>query len=218
MLYDVFDNRFVFDGLSTRPSKRTNFKPLLVKEYLGISEKFHKGMELECQILGNLEIKLPSFLVIGSHMFKHEWASDAQVILKFNNINNPRNGLLLFQPLEKAFDRSQLCFVKCLTNNDQFTLKLLDQNLRNRSLFEACVQYVTETSCATIDKTVEQVCTLLESRLRNKDGRPLMFNDVEGMSLICRGYIRPFKRCLNFHANRAHDYARKKVYTMVSVD
>ena len=31
--------------------------------------------------------------------------------MKFDNINDPRNGLLLFKTVEAAFDRLQLCFL-----------------------------------------------------------------------------------------------------------
>lgn len=39
----------------------------------------------------------PRDLVIGSHLFKYSWASLAKRVLRFDNINDVRNGLLLLK-------------------------------------------------------------------------------------------------------------------------
>ena len=50
---------------------------------------------------------LPSSTVIGSHLFKSEW-SEYVHLLGFENINDVKNGLPLWKPLEWAFDTSRL--------------------------------------------------------------------------------------------------------------
>ncbi len=148
-----------------------------------------------CQILG---VDLPKSLVIGGHIFKHEWAGvQAEVLLGIENINSSRNGLLLFCPIEKAFDRSALCFLKA-DNDDAFYLKLLDPNIRDITLLDACKKYVVDD--------MDEVLATLKDRL-TVDGRLLTFGDIEGRPLICKGKTRPYKRCLNFHASRARSFA-----------
>lgn len=55
---------------------------------------------------------------------------DFPVLLGLNNINDTRNGLLLFKPLEHAFDDSRICFTSVQEAGEiQFKLKLLDSGL-----------------------------------------------------------------------------------------
>jgi hypothetical protein len=53
---------------------------------------------------------LPRKCVIASHLFKKKWANEAKRLLQIENINDVRNGLLLWKPLEHAFDRGQFFF------------------------------------------------------------------------------------------------------------
>ena len=67
-------------------------------EVLGRSETVH------CLILN---LRVPKSTLIAGHIFKHEWASVSQSLLGFD-IDDPRNGLPLFKPLEDAFDTLRL--------------------------------------------------------------------------------------------------------------
>lgn len=199
-----FARMFTFDGKSTASSKRGKFKPKLARDYLQIPEKsFGSRLDIRCQIL---DTDLPKFLVIGSHLFKHGWGSVmAHTILGIENIDSTRNGLLLFQPIEKAFDRSQLCFLKS-PNDDSFYLKLLDPRIRNISLLDQCLPFISVKECINYGKSIEEVISLLKKCLTFED-RLITFGDLEGREIKCYGITRPYKRCLNFHASRARDYA-----------
>ena len=72
----------------------------------------------------------PPFLVLSaaSHIFKHCWRHQCQPLLRFGNIDDERNGLLLFKPLKHAFDDSRICFE--YPAEEEFTLLLLDESLR----------------------------------------------------------------------------------------
>lgn len=58
---------------------------------------------------------------------KHEWGkfNAHQVFMGFEDIDSVGNGLLLFKPLEWAFDRSKLCFVYD-SRFDIFNMHILD--------------------------------------------------------------------------------------------
>lgn len=50
--------------------------------------------------------KLPYSTVIGAHLFKHKWSQQVH-ILEIDDINDLRNGLPLWKPIEWAFDTSR---------------------------------------------------------------------------------------------------------------
>ena len=159
---------------------------------------------LTCQILGK---ELPKFLVIGSHIFKHEWAKQVQKLLGFNNINDPRNGFLLFQPIEKAFDSSRLCFIYNSEKKD-FCLKILDPSLKNESILSSCKTFISAKLCGEWGSSVDEVIDIVGASL-TENGKEVTFGDLEGRPLIYKGATRPYKRCLNFHASRAREQAIK---------
>ncbi|KAI9334146.1 hypothetical protein BDR26DRAFT_867415 [Obelidium mucronatum] len=49
-------------------------------------------------------ILLPSTHVIAGHLFKWSWKDSCFDRLGFRNIDDRRNGLLLFKPFKYAFD------------------------------------------------------------------------------------------------------------------
>ena len=54
--------------------------------------------------------KLLTSTFIGAHLFEWEWTDDAY-LLGVQDINDTRNGLPLWKPLEWAYDSSRLCFM-----------------------------------------------------------------------------------------------------------
>jgi hypothetical protein len=106
---------------------------------------------------------LPKFLITGGHLFKHEWQHDAFILLGIDEIDCTRNGALLFVSIEKAYDRSQICFLQ--GDNGTFFLKLLDPSLENVSLFSDVEKYVNQSECASIGRTVESVMASLQTAL-----------------------------------------------------
>ena len=148
------------------------------------------------------------FLVIGAHLFKHEWASDAEILLGIKDIESTRNGLLLLGAIEKAYDRSRLCFLKSSTN-DSFCLRILDPSLRGADLLAASTEFITKEECDKVGFSVDGAMIIL-AKLLTIDGKLLTFGDLEGRSLIYKGKTRPYRRCLNFQAARARSYALKR--------
>lgn len=54
-----------------------------------------------------------------------------RTLLGLSDINDPRNGLLLFEPLQHAFDDSQVCFLYVEDAGEpKFKLELLDMSLK----------------------------------------------------------------------------------------
>ena len=60
---------------------------------------------------------LPSKTVIAAHLYKSSWAVFVEMALGFSDIDDVRNGLLLWKPIEHAFDTAQLCFTYDTQNN-----------------------------------------------------------------------------------------------------
>ena len=68
--------------------------------------------------------RLPSSTVIASHLFKWEWAEYTYIL----DINDTRNGIPLWMPLERAFATSRLCFTYN-KDTDHFIANVLDPNI-----------------------------------------------------------------------------------------
>jgi len=198
-----FDSRFMYDGKSKASSNRSEIKAKIVRDYFQISyDEFKNSPRITCQILG---VQIFKFLVIGAHIFKREWAHDAPLLVGIDNVDKARNCLLLFKPIEEAFDTSRICFLKS-TSTEEFELTILDPNLREETLLQSCMKFVDTGNCMKLEMTREQVVAEL-SEMLTIDGRLMTFGDLEGRHLICKGKSRPYKRCLNFHAVRARKYA-----------
>ena len=77
---------------------------------------------------------LPSSTVIGSHLFKWQW-SEYVHLLGFKDINDVKNGLPLWQPIEWAFDTSRWCFTFDKTFN-KFIAKFIDPSILTKKLVD----------------------------------------------------------------------------------
>jgi hypothetical protein len=90
-----------------------------------------------------------------------------------------------------------------------FMLKILDPSLRDQELFTSCLELIREKDCNDAGLSVTDVKSMVSKAL-DINGRQMTFGDLEGRTLTCKGTTRPYKRCLNFHASRARDYAMKQ--------
>ena len=81
--------------------------------------------------------ELPRHLVVAAHVFKHEWSTLAKACLDIDDVDDIRNGLLLYRPLEWAFDTGRLMFV---AESGAFVLRLLDPAIREVSLHAKAAQ------------------------------------------------------------------------------
>ena len=158
-----------------------------------------QGSDCWCLLTNDV---LPSSTVIGSHLFKWEW-SEYVHLLGFEDINDVRNGLPLWKPLEWAFDTSRLCFTFDKTS-DKFIAKVMDPSLLTKKL----VNIGREKMGAVEWKRPP-------FRLRN-----LTFQDIDSRALeFDPGRpLRPYKRVLNFQARQARTYAIRRGWQPASWD
>ncbi|KAF4028016.1 HNH endonuclease [Phytophthora infestans] len=85
---------------------------------------------LRCMLLNTA---LPSELVIASHLFRRKNEYLSRKLMGFDSIDDVKNGLLLFKPLEHAFDHFQISFIYDKGSNE-FRLKVFDPSLRRQRL------------------------------------------------------------------------------------
>lgn len=145
--------------------------------------------------------KLPRSTVIGAHLFKWEWAEDVY-LLGVQDINDTRNGLPLWKPLEWAYDTSRLCF----TYNKatcQFIANILDPSILPMKL--------TDLGQSKMGREwVHPPSHLRNLTFQHIDRQPLKFAPNR--------LHRPFKRILNFQARQARRYAIKHNWKSISWD
>ncbi|KAI9090502.1 hypothetical protein DFS34DRAFT_636848 [Phlyctochytrium arcticum] len=169
------------EGNETRGSAADKFREKLVAATMGKSgQKFKIPKELRCSLSG---ITLPSNHIIAGHLFKHAW-ENFKWIVDLEDINDVRNGLLLYKPIERAFDNGFICFIY---ENGTFTCRLL------------CKQWKLKTLDSYHPEL--QPGTQLTA--------PMTFGDIDGKPLLL-GLIQPFKRCLWFQASQARKKALRK--------
>lgn len=109
---------------SVQSKRTTDFKDQLVAKYC----PNHSNDRARCLLLCK---DLPRRFIIGSHIFKRALAHLSSELLGFENIDDVRNGLLLFLPIETAFDQFRLCFVR---KDSGFFCHILDKDLKERRL------------------------------------------------------------------------------------
>ena len=132
-------------------------------------------------------------------------------MLDFDDINHERNGLLLFLPIEHAFDRSHITFVFDSQLN-QFVLKLLkpglselsfrdyikaERNVDTRWLFK---ESYSENWKAN-KKAVHNLIALLDQKFKDYEGHPFAFH----FSPV----IKCYARCLAFQQPMAMLFAEE---------
>ncbi|KAL7996290.1 putative HNH nuclease [Plasmopara halstedii] len=162
--------------------------------------------KLRCMLL---DTALPSELVIAFHLFRRKNEFLSEKLMGISNIDDVRNGLLLFKPLEHAFDHFQISFIYDQSSNE-FRLKIFDQSVRPQRLF------------GKLDNT--QRAILLQGQALPKNWRSrgprlapgtvydiqTTFGDLEGRALRFKSVKRPYKRCLNLQARLARKQAIEK--------
>ena len=148
---------------------------------------------LRCMLLNRL---LPYAYVIGAHLLKREWGDMSKELADVDDVEDPRNGLLLYKPLEWAFDTSRLAFTWDEATS-RFVAHLLDGHLANVKL-------------------VEKAKELLKDRYRRSEDADelgeMCFSDVDGLPLVLPVGFLPFRRCLCLHANLAREEALRNAW------
>ena len=135
---------------------------------------------IACQFLG---IDFPTHQVTCSHIFQRKWAKSRKII-DLQEINDVKNLLLLFKPIEVAFDEGRLCFLWD-DSSSQFRMKILDPNIKGKTVLDLALRQFPNFSATNMDPILMNTIGILE-------GKPLI-----------TGQAIPYKRCLAFHASRA---------------
>jgi hypothetical protein len=138
--------------------------------------------------------KLRHGCVIGTHIFQLCWQTSLSIVSSFTDINHVRNALLLYKPVEDAFDRARLCIdVKGQT----MWFRLLDEMLQATKLTDRAVVLRKAAKLQILLTAAEMALTTTFGDL---DGRELFFP---------RGCIqRPSKQLLALHGCAALLFAR----------
>jgi hypothetical protein len=163
----------------SRADMQPTFKRLLKREYYPLEDRTLFDMATG--------ICLPQSIVIASHIFQYKWRNELSRFTSLADINDSRNGLLLYKPVEWAFDRAKLCVE--VKSNDEMTFCLLDQDLRNIVLADKACELRDEAGRG--NKRLPEEMDLLTT-FGDLDGQPLNF--PEGI------VMRPSKRMLGLHA------------------
>ncbi|KAK1929129.1 hypothetical protein P3T76_015422 [Phytophthora citrophthora] len=149
------------------------------------------------------DIAFPQSLVFATHLFRRSNEYLASVLMHISDIDDVKNGLLLFQPLKHAFDHFQLSFL--LDDTDILRLKLFDPTIRDIHLIDLKGPNGNKVLRA------EQMKVLLNStRKRCHFDTQTTYSDVDGSALTFTGLERPFDHCLFLQARLARDLAVEK--------
>jgi hypothetical protein len=164
-------------------SKRTrveqnDFKESLISYYQCAHSTDSKVVK--CMVLNSF---FPRHLVKASHIWKYctEGEGLKEFGLQPSDLNNPRNGILMCEAIEEAFDVKQLCFLIDRIHSDDLFIKVLDRNL-------------LDTAQSPI------VC----------QGSTMRLCDINGWKLQCPTEFLPFRRILDFHAKCSYEKAINK--------
>ena len=203
-LTELLLHHTLYDAPTSLSSRNRAFKSKLKNFY-----DCYLGKQIRCMLL---DTGFPPSLVIASHLFRRSNEFIAHELMQITDIDDVRNGLLLFKPLENAFDRFIISFIYD-TPTDAFRLKVVNRNFlgallvdelseddRN-ILFDSQVSKNWRTSSSPIfapNSTFNILTT---------------FGDLDNQTLVFKNLGRPFKRCLNLQARLARKMALEKKLT-----
>jgi len=143
------------------------------------------NMKIKCMILDK---PLHPDAICLAHLYPDSSQGDGlqSVRLSVRDISNDRMFLLLFRPIEEAYDRGALCFHPDRLHNDRLAIRILDPSLRKIKLMDA------------YDKSKRPPDVVVRSFVAPVVGE-LTFGDIEDESLKHNGNL-PFRRVLRLHA------------------
>jgi hypothetical protein len=131
--------------------------------------------------------KLPHSTVVASHIFQRRWANYLSIFTKMTDIDDVRNGLLLYKPVEWAFDRAKLCVE---VRGDCMSFFLLDRELENIKLTDKAKEL-------RLDSQRPGAFSKAEAGLGE-----ITFGDLDGspVHIPPNHHINPARRLLSLHA------------------
>jgi hypothetical protein len=198
LLEFVIADRFKLTSSKTERGDNRPFKTALYNYYLQPSPLAEAYPDkLLCALTG---LELPSSAVIATHLWKREFKDSAAMLFKFTNIDDPRNGLLLYKLFAEAYDRAQLCFIYH-TEEATWRCHVLDKAI----LSLTWKQYLKPSKDSPPEGTSREAVLRAMEILNNTGLRT--FQDVDGRPLHLPTTQQPFKRVLNLHARLAQKRA-----------
>ena len=178
-------------------SKRQSKASSTLKKNLTSLESAPHG-KLRCMLLNML---LPYSNVIAAHLIKRSWDYLSRELADVDDVDDVRNGLLLYKPLEWAYDTSRLTFVWDGDRNS-FVAHVLDPNILNVLLVDKAKTELKERYTTGDDPVLDRVT----------------FKDVHGTALVLPPAFSPWRRCLCFHAHLARDEALRRTWLKTDED
>jgi hypothetical protein len=162
-------------------SKRSTVEQKAFKDSLIAFYQRHHPSDpsiVKCMVLDHF---FPRHLVIGSHIWKYSSHGKGleEFGLKEEDLNSPRNGMLMCETIERAFDAKRVCFLVDRINTGNLVLKVLDT--------------------ALLDPATSPLVISGYSALK--------FCDIDGYSLKHPEGSLPFRRILDFHAKLSYKTA-----------
>jgi hypothetical protein len=194
----VIADRFKFTSGKTERGDNRPFKTALYNYYLQPSPLAEAYPDkLLCALTG---LELPSSAVIATHLWKREFKASAGMLFKFTDIDEPRNGLLLYKLFAEAYDRAQLCFIYH-TDEATWRCHVLDKAIMSLTW----KQYLKPSKDSPPEGTSGEAVLRVMETLNNTGFKT--FQDVDGRPLHLPATQQPFKRVLNLHARLAQKRA-----------
>jgi hypothetical protein len=163
---------------------------------------------LRCMLL---DTALPCELVVACHLFRRRTAFLAEKLMGISDIDDVRNGLLLFAPLKQAFKQFQISFVYD-PKSDAFRLTIFDPHVAHQQLVDRlddAQRGILLQSHAVPTDWKDQGSMILPG---TEYDLQTTFSDLEGRALCFRSLARPFKRCLSLQARLARINALEKYW------
>ncbi|DBB00070.1 TPA: hypothetical protein ACH3X1_013926 [Trebouxia sp. C0004] len=191
----LYDN--VFRYSESKISKSTNRK--LKGRLKAAYGKTVQG-KLVCMLTSEA---LPSKTVIAAHLYKSSWAVFVELALGFSDIDDVRNGLLLWKPIEHAFDTAQMCFTYD-THSNSFVARVLNSALLTEKL-SSYGQRVMGASWAAPSSARAMTLTFADI-------------DKEALSFPLGCEVRPYRRVLCYQARLAQREAAKQGWIQIDFD
>ena len=152
----------------------TVFKDALAEFY---NCKRTEDTNLKCMITNAF---YPRHEVRASHIIKRSTDGDTMHLYGLTaNVDHVRNGLLLLEPIEQAFDRKDLCFLYNAISN-QLVVKVLNPSL---------------------------ILELMPKSQPRGDTYPMTYGSVDGLVLQLPLATFPYRRALSMHAKFAFSRA-----------
>jgi hypothetical protein len=166
-------------------------------DYYGQAKYFQTPTpELICCLLN---VPLPAPLVHAAHLFKQEWKHpDLMQLVGIDpeDIHNPKNLLLFSEPVEWAFDRGKLIFVK---DGDDFVCRILDNSILRCPLWDRRLFNANYAGTSWNGVSPEKLPAMADITYRDLDHRKLTFQNPN----------RPWKRALCFQARLSRNESVK---------